>query len=540
MAVKSAQKQRRNTKPPKGWPKGKSGNPKGRPKGSYSSRTAADKALRAILDEGGGDAFFDRLRKDFKGTGKDKYAYHALIDHVVGDNVFDRLETIFRKREREDRDFFSYRIHKGCHSVQQQLLLSTEHLRLCMAGRRSGKTEGFVRLAADVKVRHEKAEVLFIGKTSTRCMELFWQPTLDMLDMLGFGVEVKNRSDGLIKTQDGAAFAFKGNANADERQKLRGGKYHLIVVDECQSQAQLKQLVEEIIEPMLIDYGGILALGGTGPRVRGEYWEFLWADNRPALRLNWNISQNPFIKDYDKVLARIRAEKALSETDSLYVREYLGQISYDDDALVIRLKPENYFTDDQLAAWIKSVPVTDVRFVAGLDYGFVDADGFGIICYALNRPERWLVYEYTATRTGVRELAEAVKAGVAYVQSSPLFAGLTEKKFLIYADTGGAGKKIGYDLATQYQLPIQDAYKVNKNLAIELLQDETRQGMLRVRAGGAFDEEAKHTVFRRDEQDRLTREIDDDTFHPNLMDGVCYAMRPVWWFARKVPANAGG
>ena len=77
-------------------------------------------------------------------------------------------------------------------------------------------------------------------------------------------------------------------------------------------------------------------------------------------------------------------------------------------------------------------------------------------------------------------------------------------------------------------------------MAIELLQDETRRGMLRVRAGGAFDEEAKHTVFRRDEQDRLTREIDDDTYHPNLMDGVCYAMRPVWWFARKVPANGGG
>lgn len=461
------------------------------------------------------------------GTWQSKFVAERLFQV----DIMEQIDSSLNKAKREDRDFLSYRIHKSAHSVQQRLLLSTERLRLCMAGRRSGKTEGFVRLAADVCVRREDAKCLLIGKTDIRCKELFWQPTLDLLEMVGFVVEVKNKAEGFVRCREGVEISFKGNATADEREKLRGGKYDLVVIDECQSQKALKYLIEEIIEPMLIDRQGILALGGTGPRVRGEYWEALWSDNRPALRLNWSIKDNPYIPNYEKVLEDIRREKGLKETDSLYVREYLGQISYDDDALVCRLEPANFFTNAQLAAWIASQPVTDVRFTAGLDYGFTDADGFGIIAYSEHKPERWLVYEYKARRTGVTEVAEAIKRGIQYVRTDPLFSKLVNKDFMIYADSGGGGKKISYELANQYGLPILDAYKVNADLAVELLQAEVRTGAFRCRAGGAFEDECRKTVFARDELDQLTRIIDDEAYHPDLMKAIHYGMRPVWLFS---------
>jgi len=102
---------------------------------------------------------------------------------------------------------------------------------------------------------------------------------------------------------------------------------------------------------------------------------------------------------------------------------------------------------------------------------------------------------------------------------------------MIYADSGGGGKKISYELANQYGLPILDAYKVNADLAVELLQAEVRTGAFRCRAGGAFEDECRKTVFARDELDQLTRIIDDEAYHPDLMKAIHYGMRPVWLFS---------
>jgi len=71
-------------------------------------------------------------------------------------------------------------------------------------------------------------------------------------------------------------------------------------------------------------------------------------------------------------------------------------------------------------------------------------------------------------------------------------------------------------------------------MGIELLQDEARRSMLKVRQGGPLSEEAMRTVFARNDQDQLTREIEDITYHPDMMPAVTYALRPVWWFTRKI------
>ena len=103
---------------------------------------------------------------------------------------------------------------------------------------------------------------------------------------------------------------------------------------------------------------------------------------------------------------------------------------------------------------------------------------------------------------------------------------------MVYADTGGLGKKVAYDLSLK-GLPMQDAYKADKDMGVEMLQDEVRTGMFKARRGGAFEDECLKTVFARNERDELTRTLDDDAYHPDLIDAVRYAMRPIWLFGRK-------
>ncbi len=512
----------------------------GRPAGESIKRRLLTFARNELGAEGMADFYksYFRAVKEKEDSWQAKHFANLALD----ERVLSEIDTVLMRAEKQDNDFQHYRIHKSAFDIQQGLLLSKNRYKFVMAGRRGGKTEYFARAICDVLLEGGRAH--YIHKTLTTGIEQIWQLVVNLCGELGLVISEHHRNEGTLTLENGGFFKVSGNVTVEDREKKRGEKWHLVIIDEAQSQAALLSLVESIIEPELIDFGGTLVVGGTGPRVRGTYWEALylgqWSDGRPlypgALRLNWNLSQNPYIPDHEKALETIRKDKGLSELDPLYVREYLGRIAYDDDALVYRLGAGNYYTDDELALWINSQPITDIRFTAGLDFGFEDADAFGIICYSQTRPERFLVHEWKANRKSTEEIASALRGGLEYVRASPLFAKVEDvhKRFQIFGDEGGLGKQIAYDLNVIYKLPVYAAYKASKDLAVELLQDEVRHGLFKVRKGGIFDDEALKTIFKRNDQDQITREIDDETYHPDMGDAVLYGMRLPWWFTKKI------
>jgi hypothetical protein len=510
------------------------GNPggPGRPPGS-SYKTMVQSIFIEMMDKPGSvdkRPFLTRWMESFMQSAMEGgWASRILSERILDDEILDQIDKQLNKAKREDTDFLAYRIYKECHDIQRNIILSREHRVICMAGRRAGKTESAVRKGLSVAVAMPDARVLYVGLSFTRCLELFWQPLIDGLTMIGYEITEHRRTEGLVRLSTGAEFHFCGNTTVDERDKIRGSKWDLCVIDECQSQKALPMLIEEIIEPTLLDRRGQLMLLGTGPKVRGTYWEELWSNQqRKSARFNWNISDNPFIPDYLAVLEKIKEEKGYTDTTAIYVREYLGKIAYDDDALVYRLSEANTLREDEMRAWIETQPVSDIKFSAGLDYGFIDSDGFSIVMFSTSKPERWLVYEHKGNRTGVSELADKIREGMEYVQTAEVFKGIPDRHFYIYSDSGGAGKKISYELATQYKLPCMDAYKADKDFAVETLQEEVRRGYFKAMEGGVFYDEALKTVFSRNDRDELTRKIDDDCFHTDLLDSVLYAMRFVW------------
>jgi len=526
--------------------KGQVLNPNGRPTGAISYKNKIMQAFLDIMDkevdvrdndgEKTGerstfyDAFLNRFMEDAL-SGKHQ-AQEFFAERLLKADILDTVDNYINRGAREDTDFLSYRIYKDCHDIQQHILLSKNKYIYLMAGRRSGKSAIDEKKGVEKAITKPDAKILYIGLSFTRCMELFWMPILKELESLGIKPKEQRRTEGLITLPNGSEFHFVGNTTVDERDKLRGSQWDLIVIDEVQSQKALAILIEEILEPTLIDRKGQMILSGTGSRVRGSYWEYLWSDteNHKAARFNWNIADNPFIPDYETVLQNILIDKGLTESSPLFIREYLGKICYDDDALVYRLQEQNYFTDQELVQWVNSQPITDIKFTAGLDYGFEDSDAIAIVMFSSSRPERYLMYEYKGNRTGVTELADKLREGIEYIKTLPCLSAIPEnsKFFYIYADTAGGCKKISLELTSQYNLPIMDAFKANKDFAVEMLQDEIRQGFFKIRREGIFFDESLKTVFARTERDELTRIIDDDAFHPDMIDAILYSMRFVW------------
>lgn len=97
-------------------------------------------------------------------------------------------------------------------------------------------------------------------------------------------------------------------------------------------------------------------------------------------------------------------------------------------------------------------------------------------------------------------------------------------------------KAICYELSMNNKLPAYPCYKYDKVMAISQLSDWCRTGKIKVLKDGYLAEEFDMTVYKRDDNDNITSEI-DDSYHPDIADALLYASRQMWF---AVGAEGGG
>jgi len=518
--------------------KGQRANPNGRPVGSTSFRTQLQEAFvahmkKSVKDAVGNEtAFFNVFNETFMSSALDpkSQAFKFLAERLYAEDILKDVDAQVNRQRREDADFAAYRIHRMAFDIQQRVLASKAPDIGLMAGRRAGKTGVNSLKASDVALTSGHRRVLIIGLTITKTEGLYREDIKTVFDALGCEAEYKV-TDACYSLPNGSLIQFGGNANKAEREKYRGQDWDLVVIDECQSQQQLQYLVEDIIEPMLIATKGQLILSGTGPRTRGTYWEHFYNNPRPmGLRLNWDLTSNPNIPDHETAIEEYCTQRGLAPDDPMVLRELRGLIVYDDEALVYRLSDKNFFTWEEFDFWLKGQSPDDIRFVAGLDFGKEDSDALVVVCYSEKRDEKFCVWEYKKNGTGFVELQEAIKAAKFFIENDPRFSYAYRKKFDIYADTNES--KFILDANVHYGLNILPAIKHEKAMGIQMMQDEIRSARFRVIKDGILHGEMLRTIFKRLELEGqpsiVTREIDDETYHPDALDAMLYAMRN--WF----------
>jgi hypothetical protein len=508
----------------------------GRPKGSVNYKNKILDAFRTFYLE---DLdWLKSFHENFKAStlNPNSDAAKFMAERLYSKEVLEELDEFLTRGAKRELAFLRYMIYIDLFDEQREALLTQKPWIISIGGRRAGKTKNWSSLLVDRSIVHDKGVALYLGRTAKSAFEMIWRPTVECLKMIGVEFEQHIGTQNLL-LGNGVEIQVRGRNTKEDIENLRGKPYFLAIVDEIQSDAteKLKYIVKDILEPAGKDFtDSQIALGGTPPRVPGNYAEAMYMSMRQDIkRLSWDMSVNPHIPESERDLEKTRIQRGFTENDPTWQREYLGRVgTYDVDALVLRLKDNNAFTDEELAAWIASQSVADIRFTAGMDFGFEDADALAIIAYSITKPERFLVYEWKARRQSTEEIAAATRAGIEYISKSPMFERVENKSLQIYADTGG-NKITPNDLAVTYKLPIQPAYKAEKEMGFELLQGEARVGSFKARREGPLWEECLRTVYARDEQDRLTRTIDDETYHPDMIPAVTYGMRPVWMFGRQ-------
>lgn len=258
-----------------------------------------------------------------------------------------------------------------------------------------------------------------------------------------------------------------GCPNRRQVESFRGSPLVGVVTDESYSMdPYLRELVEEALEPALMDFDGWCGMiGSPGPSPVGYFYSAQHHANDVLgwEAFHWDVRDNPFIPHAASWLEELKERHGWTDETPEYAREYLGLWVADTNALC-------YPYDDQLNGFDELPLEGEWRTGIGIDLGVVDDTAFVVGKWRRGFPELWIVD--TFSRSGLTPSASAAHLLRLKEQYRPN---------LIVADTGGIGKAFVAEWAERYNIGVDPASKVDTAGQIGIMAGEMRSGVIKVK-----------------------------------------------------------
>lgn len=384
------------------------------------------------------------------------------------------------------------------------------------SARRAGKSTAVLRIMCIRAVEQPGSRWVIIGLTRPSIKEIYWSDLQVLNEQYELGIHFQYQE--LIATfPNGSRVRFVGADNAGEIEKLRGSHNDGVVIDESKSFGPVlfRELLEEVLEPTLLDRHGVLYLIGTpGEELRGPFY---LATCRPAVleeapdgtkRLSnrlyteaedpecpavwslhiWTLAENT-TPSVDPRTGRVRslwegaleakANKGWPDTHTVWRREYLGEWVAEDRRVVYRYRPHIHDYRPAPSAsnpWgIPGAPEgTTFKRVIGFDFGTRDGTAFVVWAYSDTFPGLWELY----SEKRVAEPGQKLTVGtIAHWYRD------VEDRFGPFegwpADFAGLATMVMDTLADEYGVYLEPAEKREKLDHIQLFNTDLDSGLIR-------------------------------------------------------------
>lgn len=383
--------------------------------------------------------------------------------------------------------------------------------KVAVCSRRSGKTIACAAHLMHTAINNPDTICLYITLSRNNAKKLIWREMKKINDKYALKA-IEDQTELSLSFPNGSIVYLSGCKDQSEIEKFRGLPIKLCYIDECQSfRAYIKDLIDDIIGPALIDYAGSLCLIGTpGPIPTGYFHECAVTSDSWA-KYHWTFWDNPHLplksgKTHQEIFDREMKRRGVTIDDPSVQREWFGKWILDSDSLLVHYDAKkNHFQELQ--------PNIKYHYLMGIDIGFKDADAIGILAYSDNDPTTYLVEEMITPKQGLTELVEQVQ--------------LLQKKYevtKIVMDMGGLGLKMGEEMIRRHQIPVEAADKARKMENIEFLNDALRTGKFKAKSASRFAQDSYLVEIDRDKStpDRIKV---SDRFHSDIIDAVLYAFK---------------
>lgn len=376
---------------------------------------------------------------------------------------------------------------------QRAFVFDTAKRVMSDSGRRSGKTWGLGARILRVADGHPGETIPVFERTATaESARVLWKTLQTINETYNLGASFHN-SRLVCTLPNRAEVAILGADTQEAADKARGGRYPAAFVDEAGTFRHhiLKYLLDEVLEPALLDFGGSLTLTGTPtPRRQGAFWEakgnseysvhsWTFLDNlalpvgkeREGLDeagcLAWRINQ------LQQTLKRLNAPEwrgIVAAMPAHIQREWFGHWAEDDSQLIYKVARLNYCEPDGGPVKTPNLARPGWHYLIGVDVGWNDPCAFVVVAWRRDEPDLWVLESFQEQHLLTDAIAANLDRLRARYPNAP-----------IVMDAGGhGGKLVEQTMVRKYGLRVEAAKKRGKWDRIAFLNSDFVSGRIRI------------------------------------------------------------
>ncbi len=374
-------------------------------------------------------------------------------------------------------------------ATQLALVTDTASLIVALCTRRAAKSFSAAKRLLRAMYKHPGCSVLFIALTDDSAMNIIWKDVLKVIDRRWKLGATFIETKGEMRLPNGSILYVMGmDRDEGERNKLLGGKYAEVAIDECASfSTDLFELVYGILKPAVADYRGAICLYGTPGNVKvGLFFELTsgrdpmtptrWAKDGFSGHC-WNTFANPYMVDkWRAEIDELKASNPLIEQTPTFKQNYLGQWVIDDSKLVYKYQVGRNGFDGALP----SFRMGRWHYLLGIDTGW-KASAFTLCAYHDHARELYVLESWKRRGMIISDISEVVRD--------------YEGRFDIETTVvDGANKQAVEEINRRHRVsmqPIEAAEKRDKFQFIDLMNDDLIQHRIKV-SNASWEPERAH------------------------------------------------
>jgi phage terminase large subunit len=366
------------------------------------------------------------------------------------------LET----EEAKPRTIKSLPFLKGLFQQQSDFIVDPAKRKIAFCSRQAGKSYICCAYLALTALSTYKSSSLYVAVSREKIKELVWYDLKDFDERWSLGFEFNNVDMSVFHPVTKSRIYFRGCETPKEQEKVLGGRYNLILVDEAQSLSNLDDFVNRILTPAIGAKDGTLCLMGTpAPRAFGLFYDLTAGSGRGWSVHRWTLRENPHFLNVEEFLAGVLRDNAWTEDNPHFQREYLGKWVISHDRLVYKYDPKKNALD--------KIP-EGLNVTLGIDFGFNDPTALVVCGTRADDPNFYVI--------GAWQKAELTTSDVAAILED---FRLRHGARSIIADTGGLGKGYVEEYRKRYGQPVIAAKK-DREFSIDALRDELITGRVKI------------------------------------------------------------
>lgn len=375
-------------------------------------------------------------------------------------------------RRRQSSDSVRGKLLRLLSPVQKNFVQDTSRFKTARCSRRGGKTFADAVYLILECISTPNMPCLYLGLTRDSAKGAIWATLQGILQELKIPHEAL-ASGPRINFHNGSFIQLLGADASNARNRIRGRKFKLVVVDEMGFFLEADDLIQSLL-PTLADYQGTMVMTSSPGLIMDGF--FYHADQgnlkESWSQYHWTLLDNPYFQKPSKNQKyKTIGEEELdlictlqfggNRSHPVFRREYLGEWVNDDTSRIYPYSAKNLLQQEQ--------PYESSEYAFGVDFGSTSYNAITVLKYSQYSREVQIVDVWKKSGMQIDELAAVLYS---YMDKY--------KPSMILGDEGGLGKAVAKELRYRYNVPMQAAEKMEKSWYQRLMAADLYSGFIKV------------------------------------------------------------